>query len=190
MKANNIVVTLNIEKLKRRDRHEFGLLYEEYKNRIYSFLYVKTGHNEDLASDLLHDTFASAIDSAHTLKSGSNIPAWLFTIAFRRFTDHLRAQYKSNGIANIDDYTIKADDNTEDEFSRQEDIASLHIVLSRIKVKYRDIVVMKYFNGMSDKEISERINKSVKAVESLLVRARESIRREFAQDQGLTGGDI
>jgi RNA polymerase sigma-70 factor (ECF subfamily) len=176
-----------IEKLRNRDMDAFESLYNTFRNRIYGYLFVKTGRNGEIASDLLHETFASALDSAHTLRNGSNVSSWLYTIASRRFTDYLRAKYKSNETANIDDYIIASDENTEDECARQEEISFLYCALERIKDKYRDIIELKYFKEMTEKEIAKRYGKGVKAVESLLVRAREALRREMLRDHSQDG---
>jgi len=190
VKANcSVIRDVNLDKLRRRDTDEFEFLYEEFKTGLYRYFLAKTGNSPDLASDLLHETFASAIESSHTLKSGANIAAWLFTIASRRYTDYLRKKYKSKEIPITDDCIFAAEENTERDFSRSEDISILYAALYRVKERYREILVMKYFDGMSDREISGKTGKSVKAVESLLVRARSAIRKEISGHRDY-GGDI
>lgn len=181
---------VSIDKLRRRDTDEFEFLYEEFKTGLYRYFLSKTGNSSDLASDLLHETFASAIESSHTLKSGTNIAAWLFTIASRRYTDYLRKKYKSKEIPISDDSIIAAEENTEKEFSRSEEISILYASLYRVKKRYREILVMKYFEEMSDREISGKTGKSVKAVESLLVRARAAMRKEISGHRDYSGGNI
>jgi RNA polymerase sigma-70 factor (ECF subfamily) len=191
IKVNCTVLTDSlIHKLRERDTEAFEVLYSDFKTRLYKYFLVKTGYSYDLSSDLLHETFASAIDSSHTLKPGTNIAAWLFTIASRRYCDHLRRHYKSNEISLPDDYIFTADENTEKDFSKKEEIAVLYCALERVKCRYREILVMKYFEEMSDREISDKIGKSVKAVESLLVRARAAMKKQLSEHRDFSGGDI
>lgn len=168
-----------LEKLKNRDTRAFEKLYESYKTKIYNFFVIKSGGNQDLACELLSETFYSALNSVSTLKNTNNIQGWIFQIAVRRFNDYLRSSYRAGDSVNIDDIVKSAPDDTEKELIEKEKIALLYVALDKLKPVYRDILTMKYFEDRSEKEIADKIKKSVGAVEGLLFRARQSLKKEL-----------
>ena len=63
------------------DSEAFGILYERYVGRIYSYVYYRTGNHHD-AEDLTARVFFRAIRSIHTYQDrGLPISAWLYRIA-------------------------------------------------------------------------------------------------------------
>jgi RNA polymerase sigma-70 factor, ECF subfamily len=177
----------DIEKLKHRDTNTFTSLYREYRERIYGFLLSKLNFDSDTASDLLHETFASALGSVHTLKNGTNLSGWLYTIAARRFSDYLRKKYNDFKPIDIMECDAPSDIDIENDYLQKEKISIVMSAMDKISDKYRDILVMKHFEGLTGKDISTRLNISEKAVEDLTYRARRALREEMADHLDLFG---
>ena len=167
------------EKLRNRDTRAFEKLYGMYKGKLYGYFLAKSGNDQDLAAELLSETFFSAINSIHTLKSASNIQGWLFQIAVRRYNDFLRNAYRTVGSDQAIDEAPSQERDAEMKVLEDEKIALLHDALGRLKPAYREILEMKYFAGMSEKDIASRIGKSIGAAEGLLFRARQALKKEM-----------
>lgn len=161
------------------DKKTFKRLYLYYKDKIFHYLVIKTSGDHNMANEIFSDTIYSALKSVNTLKNSKNIQGWLFMIANRRFNDYLRDKYKEEKKQNsINTDECYAED-TANEIIEKEKILTLNIALSNIKPEYSKILKMKYLEGKSQKEISTHMNKSVGAVEGLLFRARESLKKEL-----------
>ena len=88
MNENEIIIQCKNGNLK-----NFSLLFDEYKDKIYRFIYFKTQHKET-AEDLLSQTFIKALEHINqiNIKKGS-FKNWIYTIARNNVTDFYR-KYK------------------------------------------------------------------------------------------------
>lgn len=167
----------DFKKIKERDPEIFKIIYKTYKDIIYTYLLKKTKGNKIMSEDILSDTFKSAFLSAPKLKNINNILGWLIIIANRRFNDFLRKRYrekKYNKIIEEKEIIDKHKSPEEDEL-----VLILNISLQNLKPEYRDILKMKFQDDMQIKEISEKLNKNIKAVESLIHRAKIALKKEI-----------
>ncbi|MBN2544253.1 MAG: RNA polymerase sigma factor [Spirochaetes bacterium] len=168
-------------KIQNRDPDIFEKIYKKYKAKLYNYFFIKTNGNIMLAEELFSDTFHSALISAPKLKSMKNVQSWLISIANRRFIDHLRSRYKNkqqygNTLTEekIDHYDINCS-----EIQNNDKVIMTKLALNNLRDKYRDILTLKYIENKSQIEIAELTNKSVLSVQSILFRARESLKKEL-----------
>ena len=85
----------------------------------------------------------------------------------------------------MDSFSDPSASGREEEMIEKEKIAVLYIALDRIKPEYRDVLEMKYFNDRSEKEIAAAVGKSVGAIEGLLYRARQALKKELGSNAEL-----
>jgi len=85
-----------IESAKNGESAAFGKLYDRYAERIYRFIFLKTGYKND-AEDLMHETFLAGWRTINSYETRSDIPftSWLYRIAGNRVIDWYRTR-KSN----------------------------------------------------------------------------------------------
>jgi RNA polymerase sigma factor (sigma-70 family) len=168
----------DVVKLRMRDPDTFQRVFNEYHQKIYNFLIIKTNGDSFTADEIFSDTFYSALKSSHTIKNPDKVFSWLLLIAKRRFIDHLRKKYKkkeSETDEGIDDQTHYKKDQEDD----NEKAILLNIALENIKPEYGKLLKLKYIENKSQKEISEILNKTESSIESLLFRAREMLKKEI-----------
>ncbi len=92
-----------IESAQNGDSAAFGQLYDRYAERIYRFIFLKTGHKSD-AEDLMHEVFLAGWRTVGSYQPRSGIPftSWLYRIAGNRVIDWYRTR-KSN--SSLDEMT-------------------------------------------------------------------------------------
>ncbi len=72
------------------EAEKFGLLYDKYITKIYTYIFYQIRHKET-AEDLCSQTFFKALEKINTYKMGSNnFSAWLYKIAKNNVIDHYR----------------------------------------------------------------------------------------------------
>lgn len=169
----------DLQKIRCRDPETFEKVYSEYKTKVYNFLVIKTNGNTFLTDDLFSETFHSALLSAPRLKNTRNVLAWLLQIASRRFNDYLRKEYRNKKYLNEAAYSQSSFDNNTEALEKRERDLTLQAAIDTIKPEYRDILRMKYIDMKSQKEIGITINKEVGAVESMLFRAKQALKKEL-----------
>lgn len=159
------------------DMQQFSFLYEQYVQKIYSFIFHKTFHKET-AEDLTSQTFLKALQGISTFDAEkSQFSTWIFTIARNTVFDFFRT-HKS--MANIDDvWDIDAGvDLIEDQH-----LASLYAKvkesLQHLSVQQREILMLRFWQDLSYKEIALLLQKSEASVKMDASRGIQKLKKDF-----------
>lgn len=88
-----------IESAQNGDSAAFGALYDRYAERIYRFIFLKTGHKND-TEDLLHEVFLAGWRTIGSYELRSTIPftSWLYRIAGNRVIDWYRTRKNNSSL--------------------------------------------------------------------------------------------
>jgi RNA polymerase sigma-70 factor (ECF subfamily) len=157
------------------DKSAYENLYKEFADLLYAYiLHFIKGHRED-AKDIWQETFIVAFENLHKFKGNSSFFTWLCGIAKHKASDYLRnkmkgEKYSKDMLFHNSEYEV-IPDNLSDEDSTELIVVK---TLGQINNKYRMLLILKYIEEKSIAEISVTINKSYKATESLLSRARHA----------------
>ena len=170
-----------IEKFKKGNKESFSLLYDKYVDKIFKFIYFKTSHRET-AEDLCSQTFIKALEKLDNFSFNNNayFSAWLYTIARNTVIDYYRRSNKSKNDLNIDDVWDISDntDILEDlEFKQKTEIIAKYI--KKLNSEQREIIMLKIFEDLSYREISEILDKNEGACKMSFCRAIKTLRKEM-----------
>ncbi len=158
----------------------FGALYERYHSSMVALAYSMLA-DRDLAEDAAQEVFAIACRDIESLKSKERFAAWLAGICRNVSRQMLRAN-KGKPVALGDNPAARKRDDTED---RRE---AIRRAVWSLREPERELIVMRYFDGFSQGQISEVLDISSQAVNGRLVRAKRKI-AEYLKRNGLTGGN-
>jgi RNA polymerase sigma-70 factor, ECF subfamily len=156
---------------------EFSFLYDKYADKIYNFIFYKTFHKET-AQDLVSVTFMKALEKLdqYDPKKG-NFSSWLYRIARNNVIDHYRTK-KIN--LNIDEFwSLSAKSDTEKEVSAKRELNEVREHLKKLSSEQKEIIVMRVWDELSYKEISQILGKSEAACKMMFSRAINSVRAEL-----------
>ncbi len=150
----------------------FALLVEQHHAKLYSFIYRYTKNRQD-AEDLTQDTFVKAFKNFHRYDSKYAFSSWLFTIGRRTVYNHYRAKKSTDALAfEIVDPSQTPDKRAEgDDRKRQ-----LWKAAKSLKKDYYEVLILKYIEDLSIKEIAQVLNKTETNVKILLFRARNKLK--------------
>ena len=158
----------------------FAALYERYHSSMVALAYSMLA-DRNLAEDAAQEVFAIACRDLRSLKSKERFAAWLAGICRNVSRQMLRAN-KGKPVALGDNPAAEHRDDMED---RREVIRR---ALWSLREADRELIVMRYFNGFSQGQISEVLDISPQAVNGRLVRAKRKIAK-YLKRNGLTGDD-
>lgn len=170
----------------RKDPEAFGEVYDLYVRQIYRFIYFKVASAEQ-AEDLTSETFLKAWQYLMEKRDVQNLQALLYTVARNVVIDHYRATAHERGDVGLDDGVLATmgDERSErllKEIDAKFDATHVLEKLRGLKDEYRDVVVMKYFDDMSTKEIAEILGKSASNVRVMLHRATKALAEAVHHD--------
>ena len=156
-----------------RQPRRFAQLYERYFDRVYAFALTRTGERTS-AEDVTAETFRQAFENLSRFEwRGVPFSAWLFRIAANAATDHLKRVAKEAALPGIvDDH----DESWEARLIEVETRAGLFELVQRLPKDQQEVLVMRFGQEKSIKEIAEAIGRSAGAVKALQHRAMTSLR--------------
>lgn len=152
------------------DMDSFIKLFEPIKENLYkiSFMYVK---NESDALDCIHDSILKAIKSLKNLREPQYFNTWITRITINVCKDYIKKNSKIT-LVNIDDFENNLIiENTKSSFD--EDI---EIALNKLSQKEREIIIMRYLEDKSLKDISININVPLGTVKSKINRTLKKLK--------------
>ncbi|MAF80163.1 RNA polymerase subunit sigma-24 [bacterium] len=166
-----------IEKCQKGELEHFSVLYEEYFQKIYNFLYYRTFHKET-AEDITSKTFIKALEKIGTFEEGKGtFSAWIYRIARNTLFDHWRVSKETVDIEEV--WEIGESDKVEEGLDLKEDIGKAQKYLKKLPKDQRDVVLMRVWDELSYKEIADITGKSEGACKVMFSRVINKLRKEI-----------
>jgi RNA polymerase sigma-70 factor, ECF subfamily len=149
--------------------------------QVYGYLLLRCG-SVAVAEDLTAETFMAAVASCRRNPPPQVSVAWLIGIARHKLVDHWRrAERERRGLAAAEQEQEQAA--TEDPWSEVLDAQAAQVALLRLSLPQRTALTLRYLDGLSVPEVARRLERSVHATETLLVRARSALRRVYREGE-------
>ncbi|MBE6733786.1 MAG: RNA polymerase sigma factor [Ruminococcaceae bacterium] len=161
------------------DDEGFVEIIRIYKDGMILYLCGITG-NIYLAEDLTEDTFVKIITKKPKFAGKSTFKTWLYAIARNVALDYLR---KNKGVVLVsteDIHSLAGDmESLERAYIKEEEKIELHRAMDNLIPDYRQVLWLVYFEGFTAKEVADVMHKSLHSVETLLYRAKRSLKAEL-----------
>jgi len=159
------------------DQATFRTWYEQTLPRVYQYLLARCGHDVELAEELTQQTFVEAIRRRASFDGRSEVVTWLCAIGRHKLVDHHRrsGRERQRYLRLAAEWT----DGGSDAWERNELRSGVEAGLARLPGEQRIVLVLRYLDQLSVREIASTIGRSEKATESLLSRARDAFRSVY-----------
>jgi RNA polymerase sigma-70 factor (ECF subfamily) len=192
--AQHIIMQL-VEKAQAGDRMAFHQLVDHFHSDIFRMIYYRTRSQMD-AEDLTQDVFMQAFKYLGRLKKAAVFRSWLYRIAMNRVRDYYRKkQFRSLfGLVSIDaDDFIESDQmvvppDAADHVLRKDFWHQVGRALELLSPKEKEVFLLRFFDQLSIKEITETMGKNESTIKTHLYRALGKVKTAFADMQGLLEG--
>lgn len=159
-----------------QNSHLIEILYERYADKVYRrcMSFVK---ESSIAEDLTHDIFIKVYLNLNSFKQKSKFSTWLYSVTYNFCVDYVRRKQKES-VFNIDD---KEGEVSEKDIETADDLDHIAIerlteLLEKVKTEDKLILLMKYRDDMSIKDIQVAFDISESAVKMRLKRAKEKLK--------------
>jgi RNA polymerase sigma-70 factor (ECF subfamily) len=163
----------------------FVELYDQYYSQIFGYVLKRTASIE-VAQDVTSEVFFKALKNLRQFRwRGVPFSSWLYRIATNEIANYFTKnkpwqsslEEVSNSINFSDPSTEAEIPQAEAELRRHEDFLTLHENISKLKLKYQEVIVLRFFEDKQLKEIGEILGKREGTVKSLLHRGLEKLRK-------------
>ena len=180
-------VKLSIKKARIKDQKAFNDLFNHHWDYLYNFQLKKT-RNPNLAEEISIITFAKAFDRIETFNDQYEFKTWLLAISKNIFTDFLRKENKKislTSLAHPDDLqelTSEDHPSPEEILITNENLESLLNKIKSLNPDYRKILQLRFFEGLSYKQISKKIDQPINTVKVKLFRAKNLLNKKINEN--------
>ena len=146
----------------------FDELLARYKDKLYSYIFFNV-HNEDMANDIFQETFVRAIITIQQGRytAAGKFQAWITRIARNQIIDQFRLNKSENTISNDDcegdifnDVRISVQP-VENQMLTEQMLEEACQLMDELPMNQREVVYMRFFQGLSFKEIAETTGVSI-----------------------------
>ncbi len=178
-KTDEELVVLSLQ-----DKQAFGLLVDRFEKKLLRYVHRIARVNNEEAEDLLQDVFLKAYINLNKFDTSLKFSSWIYRITHNTVISSFRKKKsRPNEIAKfgIDEYAeqIASNIDLEKEVDRIYLQEKFEGIFKTIKIKYRDVIVLKYIEEKTYKEISDILQIPEGTVAIRLSRAKNVLRKKI-----------
>ena len=179
-----------IQGLRNADETAFKYLVDNYQGRVFNTAIGIVQNAED-AEDVAQEVFIQVYRSIHNFKGESKLSTWLYRIATTRSLDLLRSRKSKKrfgfiqrmfGESNEPMHEIPDFNHPGVALDRKENAAKLFKAIAQLPENQKTAFTLHKLEDLSYQEISEVMQASVAAVESLMHRAKQNLRKMLEKE--------
>ena len=156
------------------DTNALAELIERYEGPLRYFISRLMGDTE-MSEDLFQETWLTVIKRLHGLKNADAFSTWLYRIARNNVYQQLRREKR---LSKLDSNAVAANDVGDDAFS-VEDAAKVHRCLRELIPEYKEVLMLRFLEQMSYRQISQVVNCSLGTVKSRIYYAKLALKEKM-----------
>ena len=170
-----------IEACQQGDREAFRLLFEAYKDKVFSIAVYSVGGDHAVADDVTQQIFLKLFTAIRQFRGDSEFTTWLYRLVVNACVDERRRQRRwlpwgdTVAMTNSTDAKLQ-----EKNFDRIELSEAVRAAIAELKPKFRWPILLKYVEGLSYDEIATVMGCSKGTVASRLNRGHSQLAKRLA----------
>lgn len=172
---------------------QFEQLYNEYKNLVYN-LALSYVQNTDDAADIVQETFVKIYHNYSSYNSNkSSLKTWIYRIAINQALDHLKAKKTKKRFGfNVSLFYKETNEPIPEAISfnhpgvaleDKEALQALFSLINQLPANQKTALILTKIEDRPQKEVAAIMNISIKAVESLLQRAKQTLSKNITSSR-------
>lgn len=156
-------------------REDFGVLVRRYLPAVHAIAYARLGNSVD-ADDVAQESFVRAFQRLDTLRDRGKFGPWLMSIARNASVQVLRSRAREAEIvAELPPPPTSVSPDVEQRELRE----SLHRAIMQLDAEQRELLLLRYFSGLSIREVALLLGITPNAAKKRVQRARETLGRQM-----------
>lgn len=170
-----------------KPNQNFSSIYHDYKQLVYNVALHYLQNTED-AEEVMQDVFVKVYQSLDAFKNESTLKTWIYRITINQSLDFIKkkkskkhffifgkksdSEYEVNNISTFEHPGIQLEN--------KEEAKILFDVINTLPDNQKTAFILSKVDGLSNTEISEIMEMSISAIESLLFRAKKSLQEKLS----------
>jgi RNA polymerase sigma factor (sigma-70 family) len=175
-----------IQQLRQKDEQAFRWLVDNYRNRVFHTV-LNILQDDKEAEDAAQETFIQVFESINTFKAESSLSTWIYRIAVHKALDKIRRRKTRQRLHQILPWWMPDEKKSSDEMFQHPGIAAenkekaaiLFKAIESLPEKQKLAFTLIKVQGMNYEEACEVMQQNIKAVESLISRAKVNLQKQL-----------
>lgn len=170
------------------DQAALNALYERYADPLFAFVYHRLDAPRADVEEIWQETWLAALRSIGSYRGQSQLFTWLCGLARHKIADYNRKrghrpQISTGNSPEIAEAVLDGEPLPEEILARRDVRSRVVEILMSLPDEYRLALVARYADGQSVDQVARLLDKSYKATESLLSRAKAAFRAAFGEER-------
>jgi RNA polymerase sigma factor (sigma-70 family) len=174
-----------VEAVLRKDRKAAARFVAAHIDAVYAYVRHRLTPRDDLVEDIVQDVFIAALDGLAAFQGQSSLRGWVVGIARHKVEDVyrrlLRAPEAIDADARVDEQQLSEAPAMEERLDSRRMREKARQILARIPERYALVLLWRYWEQRSVREIAAATGMTEKSVERTLARARERFRQMWLE---------
>jgi RNA polymerase sigma-70 factor (ECF subfamily) len=159
------------------DAEAFARLYACYVERITRYVYFRVTDHQ-LAEDITSRIFIKMLEKLKTYQVGqSPVVAWLYRMAHNAVIDHYRMKRTFISLEDANQAEVRHEDGIDEKLDLQVKSQQLRAALQVLTEEQQRVLILRFIDGLSTREIARQLGKRQGAVRGLQMRALQKLAR-------------
>lgn len=158
----------------------FTKLFERYQHPLIRYIKRISSFSDDDAYEILQDVFIKIWKNVNNFDPSMKFSSWVYRIThnetvstWKKERKHINRKYEGK----LDIEMITTEESLINTLNREYDNHQIQTMLMKISQKYRDVIILRYWENRDYQEIAEILNKPAATIGTLLHRAKKEIQK-------------
>jgi len=176
-----------------KDPDRYSEIIDRYRGKLFAYLYCLIGQKDE-TEDILQNVFIKTYKNLARFDQKRKFSSWIYRIAHNEAVNHIKRKYLKKFVSWEDVVTAKDklelsgyEKDISEELIKNERVKEVHEIVDRLPVKYKQVLILKYFSGKSYKEIADILGKPTNTVGTLINRAKNKLQEEIKGEEEKLG---
>lgn len=165
-----------VRRVQEGDKDAFGEIVERYEDKIRRYVLRLTGGGEEV-DDLVQEVFVSAYVNIQGFDTAKKFSSWIYRIAHNKVVDYFK-KIRPQSLDN-EDWLPENKKLIEEVLIEKEEKERVWRAVMELELKYREVIILYYFEEKSYEEIGDILHLSVSNVGVTLCRAKKKLKELF-----------
>jgi RNA polymerase sigma-70 factor (ECF subfamily) len=168
-----------VAKIQSGETEKFGEIIDRYQKRLAGFIRKIIG-NHDEVDDLVEDSLVAVYENIQDFDTKKKFSSWILRIAHNKTVDFIKKKKSLilSGEWDEIDKRNKLFEEVEVEREKKEKVSN---ALNKLELKYREVLILKYFEDKSYDEISDVLQTTVNNVGVMINRAKKKLKEVYEE---------
>jgi len=155
-----------------QQKQNFTDYYNQYKDKIFNYFWYRVNFNRALAEDLTADAFLKAFKSFNGFDHNRSFQSWMYAIAKNHLLNYYRTANRETDLLTAEKMGV----NELKKIENRLELERAFELINQLSEYHREVLLMRFSDGLDNREIAEILNKDEGAVRTQISRALEELR--------------